>query len=152
MSIIMAVNFHGSLGLLLCLSHCSPSWSYLRYNISKLFCTTCSYIIYLYWFAGGVKAVRIPKEKGTGKSKGFAYVEFKNRISHGVSSDLHIDQSYCCFVQILLVVKSILIVFSQQKFTVDSYKFPKRTVYSYISCVFPFRVWKTCFLSYIWHC
>lgn len=77
------------------------------------------YIIYLYWFAGGVKAVRIPKEKGTGKSKGFAYVEFKNRISHGVSSDLHIDQSYCCFVQILLVVKSILIVFSQQKFTLQ---------------------------------
>lgn len=77
------------------------------------------YIIYLYWFAGGVKAVRIPKEKGTGKSKGFAYVEFKNRISHGVSSGLHIDQSYCCFVQILLVVKSILIVFSQQKFTLQ---------------------------------
>lgn len=38
---------------------------------------------------GGVKAVRIPKEKGTGKSKGFAYVEFKNRISHGIALRLH---------------------------------------------------------------
>lgn len=49
------------------------------------------YIIYLYWFVGGVKVVRILKEKGIGKSKGFVYVEFKNRISYGVSFGLYID-------------------------------------------------------------
>lgn len=38
---------------------------------------------------GGVKAIRIPKEKGTGKSKGFAYVELKDRISHGIALRLH---------------------------------------------------------------
>lgn len=37
-------------------------------------------------FVGGVKAIRIPKGKGTGMSKGFAYVELKDRISHGVSA------------------------------------------------------------------
>nr|XP_022315227.1 uncharacterized RNA-binding protein C365.04c-like isoform X2 [Crassostrea virginica] len=38
---------------------------------------------------GGVKAIRIPKEKGTGNCKGFAYVEFKDRISHGIALRLH---------------------------------------------------------------
>ena len=34
---------------------------------------------------GGVKKVRIPLEKGSEKSRGFAYIEFKDRISHNVS-------------------------------------------------------------------
>ncbi|XP_048730135.2 uncharacterized protein LOC125647495 [Ostrea edulis] len=38
---------------------------------------------------GGVKAIRIPKGKGTGMSKGFAYVELKDRISHGIALRLH---------------------------------------------------------------
>lgn len=38
---------------------------------------------------GGVKAVRIPKEKGTEKSKGFAYIEFNSTISHRIALRLH---------------------------------------------------------------
>ncbi|KAJ8307384.1 hypothetical protein KUTeg_015468 [Tegillarca granosa] len=38
---------------------------------------------------GGVKTIRIPKEKGTDKSRGFAYIEFKDRISHGIALRLH---------------------------------------------------------------
>lgn len=38
---------------------------------------------------GGVKSVRIPKEKGSGKGRGFAYMEFKDRISHGIALRLH---------------------------------------------------------------
>lgn len=38
---------------------------------------------------GGVKAVRIPKEKGTEKGKGFAYVEFNSHISHRIALRLH---------------------------------------------------------------
>ncbi|KAK7092344.1 uncharacterized protein [Littorina saxatilis] len=37
---------------------------------------------------GGVKSIRIPKDK-SGKGKGFAYVEFKDRISHGIALRLH---------------------------------------------------------------
>ena len=37
---------------------------------------------------GGVKAVRIPKEKGTEKGKGFAYIEFNSHISHRVSNNI----------------------------------------------------------------
>lgn len=38
--------------------------------------------------AGGVKSVRIPKNK-EGLGKGFAYIEFKDRISHGIALRLH---------------------------------------------------------------
>lgn len=38
---------------------------------------------------GGVKAVRIPKEKGTEKSKGFACIEFNSHISHRIALRLH---------------------------------------------------------------
>ncbi|OWF39068.1 uncharacterized RNA-binding protein C365.04c-like [Mizuhopecten yessoensis] len=38
---------------------------------------------------GGVKMIRIPKEKGTDKARGFAYIEFKDRISHGIALRLH---------------------------------------------------------------
>lgn len=41
---------------------------------------------------GGVKSERIPKDKN-GQGKGFAYIEFKDRISHGVSSLCHC--SFC---------------------------------------------------------
>ena len=41
--------------------------------------------LWLVALAGGVKSIRIPKDK-TGKGKGFAYIEFKDRISHGVST------------------------------------------------------------------
>ena len=44
------------------------------------------------FLAGGVKAVRIPKEKGTEKGKGFAYVEFNSHISHRVSDT---DELHC---------------------------------------------------------
>ncbi|XP_076456297.1 uncharacterized protein LOC143290595 [Babylonia areolata] len=37
---------------------------------------------------GGVKSVRIPKDK-SGTPKGFAYIEFKDRISHGIALRLH---------------------------------------------------------------
>ncbi|KAL8604272.1 hypothetical protein ACOMHN_023642 [Nucella lapillus] len=37
---------------------------------------------------GGVKSIRIPKDK-SGTPKGFAYVEFKDRISHGIALRLH---------------------------------------------------------------
>ncbi|XP_041371847.1 uncharacterized RNA-binding protein C365.04c-like [Gigantopelta aegis] len=39
--------------------------------------------------ARGVKSIRIPKEKGTDKGRGFAYMEFKDRISHGIALRLH---------------------------------------------------------------
>ncbi|XP_067686424.1 uncharacterized protein [Haliotis asinina] len=38
---------------------------------------------------GGVKSTRIPKEKGTEKGRGYAYMEFKDRISHGIALRLH---------------------------------------------------------------
>ncbi|XP_069121465.1 uncharacterized protein [Argopecten irradians] len=38
---------------------------------------------------GGVKLIRIPKEKGTDRARGFAYIEFKDRISHGIALRLH---------------------------------------------------------------
>lgn len=38
--------------------------------------------------AGGVKSVRIPKDRA-GNGKGFAYIEFKDRISHGIALRLH---------------------------------------------------------------
>ncbi|CAG5114868.1 unnamed protein product [Candidula unifasciata] len=38
---------------------------------------------------GGIKSVRIPKEKGTDKGRGFAYMEFDGRISHGIALRLH---------------------------------------------------------------
>ena len=39
------------------------------------------------YIPGGVKAVRIPKEKGSERAKGFAYVEFNSTISHRVSEN-----------------------------------------------------------------
>lgn len=38
---------------------------------------------------GGVKTVRLPKEKGTEKAKGFAYIEFNSHISHRIALRLH---------------------------------------------------------------
>ncbi|XP_063424897.1 uncharacterized protein LOC134708357 [Mytilus trossulus] len=38
---------------------------------------------------GGVKKVRIPQEKAKQRSRGFAYIEFKDRISHGIALRLH---------------------------------------------------------------
>ncbi|KAK3607787.1 hypothetical protein CHS0354_031286 [Potamilus streckersoni] len=38
---------------------------------------------------GGVKAVRIPKEKGTDRGKGFAYLELSSQISHRIALRLH---------------------------------------------------------------
>ncbi|CAE1311379.1 NOP6 [Acanthosepion pharaonis] len=38
---------------------------------------------------GGVKKIRIPKEKGTDRGRGFAYIEFKDRISHKIGLRLH---------------------------------------------------------------
>ncbi|XP_014785255.1 uncharacterized protein LOC106879991 [Octopus bimaculoides] len=38
---------------------------------------------------GGVKKVRIPTERGTNKPRGFAYIEFKDRISHKIGLRLH---------------------------------------------------------------
>ncbi|GAB1609399.1 nuclear localization sequence-binding protein-like [Argonauta hians] len=38
---------------------------------------------------GGVKKVRIPTERGTNKPRGFAYIEFKDRISHKIGLRMH---------------------------------------------------------------
>jgi len=38
---------------------------------------------------GGIKAIRIPKERGKDVGKGFAYMEFDGRISHGIALRLH---------------------------------------------------------------
>ncbi|KAK3106168.1 hypothetical protein FSP39_014159 [Pinctada imbricata] len=38
---------------------------------------------------GGVKKIRIPKKKGEEKTRGFAYIEFKDRISHNIALRLH---------------------------------------------------------------
>uniref|UniRef100_A0A0B6Z6H9 RRM domain-containing protein n=2 Tax=Arion vulgaris TaxID=1028688 RepID=A0A0B6Z6H9_9EUPU len=38
---------------------------------------------------GGIKSIRIPKEKHTDKGRGFAYMEFESRISHGIALRLH---------------------------------------------------------------
>ena len=51
---------------------------------------------------GGVKKVRIPLEKGSEKSRGFAYIEFKDRISHNVSCKAnHITNRYYIILIIL---------------------------------------------------
>ncbi|CAL1532993.1 unnamed protein product [Lymnaea stagnalis] len=38
---------------------------------------------------GGIKSIRIPRDKGTEKGRGFAYMEFDGRISHGIALRLH---------------------------------------------------------------
>ncbi|KAK3795745.1 hypothetical protein RRG08_008369, partial [Elysia crispata] len=38
---------------------------------------------------GGIKSIRIPREKATDKGRGFAYMEFDGRISHGIALRLH---------------------------------------------------------------
>lgn len=38
---------------------------------------------------GGIKSIRIPREKTTDKGRGFAYMEFDGRISHGIALRLH---------------------------------------------------------------
>lgn len=38
---------------------------------------------------GGVKNIRIPQDKAKQCSRGFAYIEFKDRISHGIALRLH---------------------------------------------------------------
>ncbi|GFS13353.1 eukaryotic translation initiation factor 4H [Elysia marginata] len=38
---------------------------------------------------GGIKSIRIPREKETDKGRGFAYMEFDGRISHGIALRLH---------------------------------------------------------------
>ena len=38
---------------------------------------------------GGVKKIRIPQDKAKQCSRGFAYIEFKDRISHGIALRLH---------------------------------------------------------------
>ncbi|KAH9512744.1 RNA-binding protein 34 [Bulinus truncatus] len=38
---------------------------------------------------GGIKSIRIPREKVTDKGRGFAYMEFDGRISHGIALRLH---------------------------------------------------------------
>ncbi|KAI8772410.1 NOP6 [Biomphalaria glabrata] len=38
---------------------------------------------------GGIKNIRIPRDKVTDKGRGFAYMEFDGRISHGIALRLH---------------------------------------------------------------
>ncbi|XP_005112957.1 uncharacterized RNA-binding protein C365.04c [Aplysia californica] len=38
---------------------------------------------------GGIKSIRIPKERGSDRGRGFAYMEFDGRISHGIALRLH---------------------------------------------------------------
>lgn len=38
---------------------------------------------------GGIKSIRIPRDKGTENGRGFAYMEFDGRISHGIALRLH---------------------------------------------------------------
>ncbi|GFO00485.1 RNA-binding protein 34 [Plakobranchus ocellatus] len=38
---------------------------------------------------GGIKSIRIPRDKATDQGRGFAYMEFDGRISHGIALRLH---------------------------------------------------------------